>query len=161
MVCSLISKRKIKTAARTAQRAAISRFLQLVGVPEPPEEPPCHDPRVIHRFQRLQDLPQRSASHDLLNLSAFQRFQKDPKPRSSRHSSFSKSKIVPRGPRVTIYRACRCSRASRRASKPRSLRHSSFFESPRLSPEVRKSRLIDPVNVLELPEGRQLNFPDA
>ena len=68
----------MKTAARTAQRAAISRFLQLVGVPDPPEGPPCHDPRDIHRFQKLQDLPQRSASHDLLSLSAFQRFQKDP-----------------------------------------------------------------------------------
>ena len=139
-----------------------SRFIAIVSVPGVPKGPQSHDPRDVHRFQSLQDCPWRSPSHDLSGLSAFQKFQKGPPSHDPRDiHRFRSSKIVPRGPRVTIYRACRCSRASRRAPKPRSSRHSSFSESPRLSPEVPKSRFIGPVDVLEPPEGGPGSYPDA
>ena len=141
-------------APRPSAKVCKSRFIESVSVPEIPKGPPSHDPRDIHRFSKVQDCPQRSPSHDLSGLSAFQKFQKGPQATIlETFIVFRNSKIVPRGPRVTIYRACRCSRASRRAPKPRSSRHSSFFESPRLSPEVPKSRFIGPVDVLEPPEG--------
>ena len=45
--------------------------------------------------------------------------------------------------------------------KPRSSIHSSFPEPPRGLPEVPKSRSIDPVDVLEPPEGGQGSYTDA
>ena len=69
-------------------------------------------------FSKFQDCPQRFPSHDLSSLSVLQSFQKGPEATILKtFIVFRKSKIVPRGPQVTIYRPCQRFRASRRGMR--------------------------------------------
>ena len=58
-----------------------------------------------------------------------------------------------RGPQEAPWRCFGSSWRSKKLPKPRSSIHSSVSEPPRTLPEVPKSRSIDPVDVLEPPEG--------
>ena len=92
--------------------------------------------------------------HWILKLWRFLGQQKRIKraPRSSRGGP----KRLPRGSFEALWELFEVQEAPRNLPKPRSSIHSSFSETPRGIPEVPKSRSIDPVDVLEPPEGGQV-----
>ena len=63
-----------------------------------------------------------------------------------------------RGSQEAPWRCFGSSWRSKKLPKPRSSIHSSVSEPPRSLPEVPKSRSIDPVDVLEPPQGGQPSF---